>query len=297
MDLLRSLADRFPQVILITHIESVRDGFDRIIRVDYDPVRASAVVRDEPLGRRPRCGGLIAACRGPDRATRRRHRAAQPALRGGVHRSLPARRHGRRAGAAPQPGDLALRHRGRRRGRDALARRGRRSSPRSTWCTSRAPRAGWGRSRCGPIGRASGLGRADRAGRRRPGCEQRGATDPRARDHAAHGREHRILQPARLPCPGHLTVTLVREPEPGAGAAGAPPALGRRIAAGSWPSAPSSRHALAPGIDFSRELALTRELGLGDTTMLTAGRPARWRSRSGTPRRWRRGDRATSCGC
>ena len=33
VELLRGLADRFPQVILITHIDTVRDGFDRIIRV------------------------------------------------------------------------------------------------------------------------------------------------------------------------------------------------------------------------------------------------------------------------
>jgi exonuclease SbcC len=36
VDLLRNLADRFPQVILITHVESVREGFDRIIRLTYD---------------------------------------------------------------------------------------------------------------------------------------------------------------------------------------------------------------------------------------------------------------------
>lgn len=36
IDLLRNLADRFPQVILITHIESVREGFDRVIRLSYD---------------------------------------------------------------------------------------------------------------------------------------------------------------------------------------------------------------------------------------------------------------------
>jgi exonuclease SbcC len=36
VDLLRNLADRFPQVILITHVESVRDGFDRVIRLTYD---------------------------------------------------------------------------------------------------------------------------------------------------------------------------------------------------------------------------------------------------------------------
>jgi len=49
MVLLRSLADRFPQVILITHIEAVREGFDRIIRVGRDPARRVAVVRDELL--------------------------------------------------------------------------------------------------------------------------------------------------------------------------------------------------------------------------------------------------------
>ena len=47
VDLLRSLADRFPQVILVTHIESVRDGFDRVIRVDYSVERGASTVRDE----------------------------------------------------------------------------------------------------------------------------------------------------------------------------------------------------------------------------------------------------------
>jgi DNA repair protein SbcC/Rad50 len=49
VELLRSLRDRFPQVILITHIDTVRDGFDRVIRVDYDAAHGTAVVRDEPL--------------------------------------------------------------------------------------------------------------------------------------------------------------------------------------------------------------------------------------------------------
>jgi exonuclease SbcC len=50
VDLLRSLADRFPQVILITHIDSVREGFDRVVRVGYDVARGVATVRDEPVG-------------------------------------------------------------------------------------------------------------------------------------------------------------------------------------------------------------------------------------------------------
>lgn len=47
MTLLRSLADRFPQVILITHIEAVREGFDRIIRVERDAGRRVALVRED----------------------------------------------------------------------------------------------------------------------------------------------------------------------------------------------------------------------------------------------------------
>jgi exonuclease SbcC len=45
--LLRRLGDRFPQVILITHIEQVRDGLDRVIRVSYDATTGSSVVRDD----------------------------------------------------------------------------------------------------------------------------------------------------------------------------------------------------------------------------------------------------------
>jgi exonuclease SbcC len=47
VDLLRSLADRFPQVILITHIDSVREGFDRVVRVGYDVSKGVAVVSDD----------------------------------------------------------------------------------------------------------------------------------------------------------------------------------------------------------------------------------------------------------
>ena len=50
VELLRSLADRFPQVILITHVDTVRDGFDRVIRVECDLSTNVAVVRDEAPG-------------------------------------------------------------------------------------------------------------------------------------------------------------------------------------------------------------------------------------------------------
>jgi exonuclease SbcC len=52
IELLRSLADRFPQVILITHIDSLNEGFDRVVRVGFDLSSGVATVRDEPLGDR-----------------------------------------------------------------------------------------------------------------------------------------------------------------------------------------------------------------------------------------------------
>ena len=45
--LLRRLGDRFPQVVLITHIDQIRDGLDRVIRVEYDAARGASVLRDE----------------------------------------------------------------------------------------------------------------------------------------------------------------------------------------------------------------------------------------------------------
>jgi exonuclease SbcC len=50
VELLRSLADRFPQVILITHIDSVREGFDRVVRVGFDLASGVATVREESEG-------------------------------------------------------------------------------------------------------------------------------------------------------------------------------------------------------------------------------------------------------
>jgi len=53
LDLLRGLADRFPQVVLITHIESVRDGFDRVIRISYDTERGIATAQEERITAEP----------------------------------------------------------------------------------------------------------------------------------------------------------------------------------------------------------------------------------------------------
>jgi len=45
VELLRGLQDRFEQVVLITHIEGVRDGLDQVIEVRYDENTGAAVVR------------------------------------------------------------------------------------------------------------------------------------------------------------------------------------------------------------------------------------------------------------
>jgi hypothetical protein len=51
VELLRGLQDRFEQVILITHIEPVREGLDRVINVSYDADRGCSVVTQSEAGR------------------------------------------------------------------------------------------------------------------------------------------------------------------------------------------------------------------------------------------------------
>jgi exonuclease SbcC len=47
IELLHRLGDRFEQVILITHIESIREGLDQVIRVEYDERSGTSVVRED----------------------------------------------------------------------------------------------------------------------------------------------------------------------------------------------------------------------------------------------------------
>ncbi len=47
VDLLHKLGGRFPQVVLITHIETVVDGVDRVLRVGYDQDRGTATVTED----------------------------------------------------------------------------------------------------------------------------------------------------------------------------------------------------------------------------------------------------------
>ena len=50
VDLLRRLQDRFEQVILITHIETVREGLDRVVAVRYDEESGTSRVDNENGG-------------------------------------------------------------------------------------------------------------------------------------------------------------------------------------------------------------------------------------------------------
>ena len=53
VDLLRRLQDRFEQVILITHIESVREGLDRVVTVRYDEESGTSRVESESASADP----------------------------------------------------------------------------------------------------------------------------------------------------------------------------------------------------------------------------------------------------
>jgi exonuclease SbcC len=47
VQLLHNLEDRFEQVILITHIEGIRESLDQVLRVEYDERAGTSVVREE----------------------------------------------------------------------------------------------------------------------------------------------------------------------------------------------------------------------------------------------------------
>ncbi len=49
VSLLRGLADRFPQVVLITHIDSVREGVDRVLRVELSAETGASLVSEDPM--------------------------------------------------------------------------------------------------------------------------------------------------------------------------------------------------------------------------------------------------------
>jgi exonuclease SbcC len=59
VELLRHLQDRFEQVILITHVESVRDMLDHVISVRYDEEAGSSVVRRRENGAIPIIGSAL----------------------------------------------------------------------------------------------------------------------------------------------------------------------------------------------------------------------------------------------
>jgi exonuclease SbcC len=53
IELLHRLGDRFEQVILITHIDSIREGLDQVIQVEYDERSGTSVVSEAGGGEVP----------------------------------------------------------------------------------------------------------------------------------------------------------------------------------------------------------------------------------------------------
>jgi len=53
VQLLHNLEDRFEQVILITHIEGIRESLDQVLRVEYDERSGTSIVREEDLNAPP----------------------------------------------------------------------------------------------------------------------------------------------------------------------------------------------------------------------------------------------------
>ena len=50
INLLHKLEDRFDQVVLITHVETIREGLDHTIRVSFDEKTGSSIVQEEMIG-------------------------------------------------------------------------------------------------------------------------------------------------------------------------------------------------------------------------------------------------------
>ncbi len=49
IQLLRRLTDRFDQVVLITHVETIRDGLDHVVRCEFDERSGTSVVSEEAM--------------------------------------------------------------------------------------------------------------------------------------------------------------------------------------------------------------------------------------------------------
>src|SRR5690606_22093866 len=102
IQLLHRLENRYEQVILITHIESVREGLDQVVRVEYDERTGGGVVRGESRqavreglasGGRPAPRARAEAP--PRRAARRRRPGPAPSSRRAARRRSVWRRRAR----------------------------------------------------------------------------------------------------------------------------------------------------------------------------------------------------------
>jgi exonuclease SbcC len=60
ISLLRGLRDRFDQVIVITHVDDVRDGLDQVFVVSQDEKSGAALVTRGDEGASPELAGVMA---------------------------------------------------------------------------------------------------------------------------------------------------------------------------------------------------------------------------------------------
>ena len=223
VELLRGLQDRFEQVILITHIEPVREGLDRVISVRYDEETRRVGRRRRPDGgerrstARTSCvaasarrDGLMASARelataaAARRARIRRALEEIPALNAVFSEAFTERyrRDGMVGVRVPYLNPAVWRYAiedadGRR---DGLARRARRDR-RVQHGAPLGRRRLDGSARRAPRVPGQRGGEGDRRARRRV-AQAQGAQRDRAGDDAAHDGQHRLLLARSASCPG-----------------------------------------------------------------------------------------------
>ena len=194
VDLLRSLADRFPQVILITHIDSVREGFDRVVRVGFD----------RGARRRPRCATSRSegtmwrpdrSVRGPDRPTLRDIESLNRVFADAFTDRYS--RDGLVGVRVPHLNTLVWRYALEDAGDGAMVWRDADGQLVAFNMVHQSGTEGWmGPLAVRPDRQGEGLGSHDGAARHRL-AQGAGRDDHRPGDDAAHGGEHRVLQPDR----------------------------------------------------------------------------------------------------
>ena len=298
VELLRGLQDRFEQVILITHIESVRDGLDQVLEVSYDENSGAAVVRrGARVGRWMRSSlwqqGRVTEQGGDGRGERSGElmvaRADLPsALR--LEGPLPIgpadiapmnllfsetfteryRRDGLVGVRVPPLNPAIWQYAVADAGEGAMLWRDARGAIAAFNIAHRSGIEGWMgplavRDDCQGAGQGKNVVTAGLELLKRSGCEVIGLEND-----AGHDGQHRLLFRTWF-TPTRLMVTLTAD----AVTSPRPPRLLSSLRGAAHDSAlmecAALTRAMLPGIDYTREIELTHELALGDTLLVYDG--------------------------